>query len=170
MCFSCSDMSKYLPWKRSISMRMVTKALVCSVKRRWINILLVVLKIPTRGRLYTVNAAGEFWFGPFIHKLNMFFCFCSILSGITRFDLLGDYGRYNWLGNFYIVFLYNMMFAGLTSASLIKTVTWAVQRELIRAFGQSTFISVSWNKTGELVCIYFCCGVLKFIALWVAVS
>ncbi|XP_073326709.1 limb region 1 homolog-like protein [Pagrus major] len=55
--------------------------------------------------------------------------------GITRFDLLGDYGRYNWLGNFYIVFLYNMMFAGLTSASLIKTVTWAVQRELIRAFG-----------------------------------
>ncbi|TMS16943.1 Limb region 1 homolog-like protein [Larimichthys crocea] len=55
--------------------------------------------------------------------------------GITRFDLLGDYGRYNWLGNFYIVFLYNMLFAGLTSASLIKTVTWAVQRELIRAFG-----------------------------------
>uniref|UniRef100_A0A669DH10 Limb development membrane protein 1-like n=1 Tax=Oreochromis niloticus TaxID=8128 RepID=A0A669DH10_ORENI len=60
--------------------------------------------------------------------------------GITRFDLLGDFGRYNWLGNFYIVFLYNMLFAGLTSASLIKTVTWAVQRELIRAFGQSTFI------------------------------
>ncbi|XP_071332322.1 limb region 1 homolog-like protein isoform X2 [Trachinotus anak] len=55
--------------------------------------------------------------------------------GITRFDLLGDFGRYDWLGNFYIVFLYNMMFAGLTSASLIKTVTWAVQRELIRAFG-----------------------------------
>ncbi|XP_029012713.1 limb region 1 homolog-like protein [Betta splendens] len=55
--------------------------------------------------------------------------------GITRFDLLGDFGRYDWLGNFYIVFLYNMLFAGLTSASLIKTVTWAVQRELIRAFG-----------------------------------
>uniref|UniRef100_A0A8C6NQD2 Limb development membrane protein 1 like n=1 Tax=Nothobranchius furzeri TaxID=105023 RepID=A0A8C6NQD2_NOTFU len=55
--------------------------------------------------------------------------------GITRFDLLGDFGRYNWLGNFYTVFLYNMLFAFLTSASLIKTVTWAVQRELIRAFG-----------------------------------
>lgn len=55
--------------------------------------------------------------------------------GITRFDLLGDFGRFNWLGNFYIVFLYNMLFAGLTSASLTKTVTWAVQRELIRAFG-----------------------------------
>ncbi|KAK3567798.1 hypothetical protein QTP86_026759, partial [Hemibagrus guttatus] len=23
--------------------------------------------------------------------------------GITRFDLLGDFGRFNWLGNFYIV-------------------------------------------------------------------
>ncbi|KAK1897897.1 Limb region 1 like protein, partial [Dissostichus eleginoides] len=56
--------------------------------------------------------------------------------GITRFDLLGDFGRYNWLGNFYIVFMYNMLFAGLTSASLINTVTWAVQRELIRAFEQ----------------------------------
>ncbi|XP_056589790.1 limb region 1 homolog-like protein [Triplophysa dalaica] len=55
--------------------------------------------------------------------------------GITRFDLLGDFGRYNWLGNFHIVFLYNMLFAGLTSACLIKTVTWALQRELIRAFG-----------------------------------
>ncbi|XP_028850311.1 limb region 1 homolog-like protein isoform X2 [Denticeps clupeoides] len=55
--------------------------------------------------------------------------------GITRFDLLGDYGRYNWLGNFYIVFLYNVLFAGLTSACLINMLTWAVQRELIRAFG-----------------------------------
>lgn len=55
--------------------------------------------------------------------------------GITRFDLLGDFGRYNWLGNFHIVFLYNVLFAGLTSACLINTVTWAVQRELIRSFG-----------------------------------
>ncbi|KAK6303239.1 limb region 1 homolog-like protein isoform X2 [Coregonus clupeaformis] len=55
--------------------------------------------------------------------------------GITRFDLLGDFGRYNWLGNFHIVFLYNILFAGLTSACLINTLTWAVQRELIRAFG-----------------------------------
>lgn len=64
-----------------------------------------------------------------------FFNLCSFPVGITRFDLLGDFGRYNWLGNFYVVFLYNMMFAGLTSASLTKTVTWAVRRELIRAFG-----------------------------------
>ncbi|OXB53094.1 hypothetical protein ASZ78_012677, partial [Callipepla squamata] len=54
--------------------------------------------------------------------------------GITRFDLLGDFGRFNWLGNFYIVFLYNMGFAALTTLCLVKRVTWAVQEELIRAF------------------------------------
>lgn len=77
------------------------------------------------------------------------------MLGITRFDLLGDFGRYNWLGNFYVVFLYNMLFAGLTSASLIKTVTWAVQRELIRAFGQSTFILNYKAKWTTFVSIYF---------------
>ncbi|XP_030366265.1 protein LMBR1L isoform X3 [Strigops habroptila] len=55
--------------------------------------------------------------------------------GITRFDLLGDFGRFNWLGNFYIVFLYNMGFAVLTTLCLVKRVSWAVQAELIHAFG-----------------------------------
>ncbi|XP_064408580.1 limb region 1 homolog-like protein [Latimeria chalumnae] len=64
--------------------------------------------------------------------------------GITNFDLLGDFGRFNWLGNFYIVFLYNMLFAGLTTMCLVKKFTWAVQAELIRAFGLDKFpLSVS---------------------------
>lgn len=77
------------------------------------------------------------------------------MLGITSFDLLGDFGRYNWLGNFYVVFLYNMLFAGLTSASLIKTVTWAVQRELIRAFGQSSFIYILLSKVLCMHLLYF---------------
>lgn len=94
----------------------------------------------TRGRFHVINTVSiisllKLWLEKLICMSNIiFYCF-FIVSGITRFDLLGDFGRYNWLGNFYIVFLYNMLFAGLTSASLIKTVTWAVQRELIRAFG-----------------------------------
>ncbi|OBS79478.1 hypothetical protein A6R68_18083 [Neotoma lepida] len=56
-------------------------------------------------------------------------------TGLTRFDLLGDFGRFNWLGNFYIVFLYNAAFAGLTTLCLVKTFTAAVRAELIRAFG-----------------------------------
>nr|XP_021490609.1 protein LMBR1L isoform X2 [Meriones unguiculatus] len=55
--------------------------------------------------------------------------------GLTRFDLLGDFGRFNWLGNFYIVFFYNAAFAGLTTLCLVKTFTAAVRAELIRAFG-----------------------------------
>ncbi|XP_033619445.1 protein LMBR1L isoform X4 [Fukomys damarensis] len=55
--------------------------------------------------------------------------------GLTRFDLLGDFGRFNWLGNFYIVFLYNAAFAGLTTLCLVKTFTAAVRAELIQAFG-----------------------------------
>nr|KAF6452765.1 limb development membrane protein 1 like [Molossus molossus] len=55
--------------------------------------------------------------------------------GLTHFDLLGDFGRFNWLGNFYIVFLYNATFAGLTTLGLVKTFTAAVRAELIRAFG-----------------------------------
>lgn len=58
-----------------------------------------------------------------------------VLQGLTRFDLLGDFGRFNWLGNFYIVFLYNAAFAGLTTLCLVKTFTAAVRAELIRAFG-----------------------------------
>ncbi|XP_028021662.1 protein LMBR1L isoform X5 [Balaenoptera acutorostrata] len=55
--------------------------------------------------------------------------------GLTRLDLLGDFGRFNWLGNFYIVFLYNAAFASLTTLCLVKTFTAAVRAELIRAFG-----------------------------------
>ncbi|KAM6106290.1 LOW QUALITY PROTEIN: protein LMBR1L [Pterocles gutturalis] len=55
--------------------------------------------------------------------------------GITRFDLLGDFGRFDWLGNFSIVFLYNMGFAGLTTLCLVKRVSWGAQAELLRALG-----------------------------------
>lgn len=64
-------------------------------------------------------------------------------SGLTRFDLLGDFGRFNWLGNFYIVFLYNAAFAGLTTLCLVKTFTAAVRAELIRAFGKGV-----WSMDG----------------------
>lgn len=80
--------------------------------------------------------------------------------GITRFDLLGDFGRYNWLGNFYVVFLYNMLFASLTSASLINTVTWAVQRELIWAFGLHRLPLKMSRSTGPFR-LLLACGLSK---------
>ncbi|KAM4688242.1 limb region 1 protein homolog isoform 2-T2 [Discoglossus pictus] len=55
--------------------------------------------------------------------------------GITRFDLLGDFGRFNWLGNFYIVVAYNMLFAVATTLCLFRKFTSAVREELLKAIG-----------------------------------
>uniref|UniRef100_A0A7N9ANC6 Limb development membrane protein 1 n=1 Tax=Mastacembelus armatus TaxID=205130 RepID=A0A7N9ANC6_9TELE len=55
--------------------------------------------------------------------------------GITRFDLLGDFGRFNWLGNFYIVLSYNLLFAVATTLSLVRKFTSAVREELLKALG-----------------------------------
>ncbi|XP_031236129.1 limb region 1 protein homolog isoform X5 [Mastomys coucha] len=55
--------------------------------------------------------------------------------GITRFDLLGDFGRFNWLGNFYIVLSYNLLFAIVTTLCLIRKFTSAVREELFKALG-----------------------------------
>ncbi|KAI8513574.1 Limb region 1 -like protein [Branchiostoma belcheri] len=50
--------------------------------------------------------------------------------GITHFDLLGYFGRFNWLGNFYIVLLYNVVFAVGTGLCLVKKFSVSVRREL----------------------------------------
>ncbi|XP_033264158.1 limb region 1 protein homolog isoform X3 [Orcinus orca] len=55
--------------------------------------------------------------------------------GITRFDLLGDFGRFNWLGNFYIVLSYNLLFAIMTTLCLVRKFTSAVREELFKALG-----------------------------------
>uniref|UniRef100_A0A3Q3EX77 Limb development membrane protein 1 n=1 Tax=Labrus bergylta TaxID=56723 RepID=A0A3Q3EX77_9LABR len=55
--------------------------------------------------------------------------------GITRFDLLGDFGRFNWLGNFYIVLSYNLLFAVVTTLCLVRTFTSAIREELLKALG-----------------------------------
>ncbi|KAM6900282.1 limb region 1 protein homolog isoform 1-T1 [Xenentodon cancila] len=55
--------------------------------------------------------------------------------GITRFDLLGDFGRFNWLGNFYIVLSYNLLFAVVTTLCLVRKFTSAVREDLLKALG-----------------------------------
>ncbi|CAH1405306.1 unnamed protein product [Nezara viridula] len=53
---------------------------------------------------------------------------CRIL-GITNVDLLGHFGNIEWLGNFKIVFTYNIIFAGVTSLCLINLLTAPVCKE-----------------------------------------
>jgi len=52
------------------------------------------------------------------------------ILGITNFDLLGDYGSIEWLGNFKIVLLYNFIFAVSSALCLVNKFTAKVRREL----------------------------------------
>ena len=52
--------------------------------------------------------------------------------GITSFDLLGAYGRLNWISNFSLVWSYNLVFAVLTIICLVNKLTLPVRRELMR--------------------------------------
>jgi hypothetical protein len=49
---------------------------------------------------------------------------------MTNFDLLGDFGRIEWLGNFKLVFLYNLIFAAATIGCLATKFTATVRKEI----------------------------------------
>ncbi|XP_055531491.1 protein Lilipod [Wyeomyia smithii] len=54
----------------------------------------------------------------------------SRILGITNFDLLGDFGQIEWLGNFLIVLLYNVIFGTAATLCLVNKFTATVRREL----------------------------------------
>jgi hypothetical protein len=70
----------------------------------------------------------------------MFLCFI----GITNFDLLGDYGEIQWLGNFIIVLLYNFVFIVSTCLCIINKFTASVRQELIARLVENYFMFTSY--------------------------
>uniref|UniRef100_A0A673X0N4 Limb development membrane protein 1 n=1 Tax=Salmo trutta TaxID=8032 RepID=A0A673X0N4_SALTR len=70
--------------------------------------------------------------------------------GITRFDLLGDFGRFNWLGNFYIVLSYNLLFAVVTTLCLVRKFTSAIREELLKSRYHL------WSPSRDLFLVLFC--------------
>ncbi|XP_053672138.1 protein Lilipod [Anopheles nili] len=52
------------------------------------------------------------------------------ILGITNFDLLGDFGQIEWLGNLLIVLLYNVVFGTAATLCLFNKFTATVRREL----------------------------------------
>ncbi|CAH2071706.1 unnamed protein product, partial [Iphiclides podalirius] len=56
------------------------------------------------------------------------------ILGITNFDLLGEFGRIEWLGNFKLVLLYNAIFAATATLCLVSKFTASVRRELYNRF------------------------------------
>lgn len=57
--------------------------------------------------------------------------------GITNFDLLGNFGRLEWLGNFYIVLTYNLVFAVATAICLVTKFTATLRKALVDHFEQA---------------------------------
>lgn len=49
---------------------------------------------------------------------------------MTNFDLLGDFGRIEWLGNFKLVLFYNLIFATATIGCLATKFTATVRKEI----------------------------------------
>ncbi|KAK6182150.1 hypothetical protein SNE40_009897 [Patella caerulea] len=77
--------------------------------------------------------------------------------GITNFDLIGNFGSMDWLGNFYIIFTYNLIFAVCTALCLVTKFTHTVRSEiydrLITAFRRekrTVSFSVSSTMNGGL--------------------
>ncbi|XP_011313729.1 protein LMBR1L [Fopius arisanus] len=54
----------------------------------------------------------------------------SRILGMTNFDLLGDFGRIEWLGNFKLVLFYNLIFAIAAIACLATKFTATVRKEI----------------------------------------
>uniref|UniRef100_A0A0L8FP41 Limb region 1 protein homolog n=1 Tax=Octopus bimaculoides TaxID=37653 RepID=A0A0L8FP41_OCTBM len=50
--------------------------------------------------------------------------------GITNFDLLGNFGSMEWLGNFYIILTYNIVFAVATALCLVNKFTATIRQEI----------------------------------------
>lgn len=55
---------------------------------------------------------------------------CFNISGITKFDLMGEFGRLDWLGNFRVVILYNLVFEVSTAFCLVNKFTASVRHAL----------------------------------------
>lgn len=49
---------------------------------------------------------------------------------MTNFDLLGDFGRIEWLGNFKLVLLYNLIFATAAISCLATKFSATVRKEI----------------------------------------
>ncbi len=60
-----------------------------------------------------------------INQFELFF-----ISGITKFDLMGEFSRLDWLGNFRVVILYNLVFEVSTAFCLVNKFTASVRNAL----------------------------------------
>ncbi|XP_028405757.1 limb region 1 protein homolog isoform X2 [Dendronephthya gigantea] len=67
------------------------------------------------------------------------------MLGITTFDLMGEFGRFDWLGNLQLILLYNLWFEVASALCLMKKLTATVREALFERFKKP------WKKLKSLV-------------------
>ncbi|CAH2012803.1 unnamed protein product [Acanthoscelides obtectus] len=106
-------------------------------------VLIVYLIVTSSIGLYTAPCARRFRPKKRATPFTLLIANCALLLvvssalpllakilGITNFDLLGDFGSIEWLGNFKLVLLYNLSFATAATACVFNKFTAKVRREL----------------------------------------
>ena len=64
------------------------------------------------------------------------YCFFSF-QGITNFDLIGEFGRLDWLKNYKLVLFYNLLFEASTALCLANKFTASVRQAIFDQMKQS---------------------------------
>ncbi|CRK86156.1 CLUMA_CG000218, isoform A [Clunio marinus] len=68
----------------------------------------------------------------------------SRILGITNFDLLGEYGEMEWLRNFVVILLYNIIFMLSAVFCIIKKFSLTLQQELLARVVENYLIFISY--------------------------
>ena len=71
-----------------------------------------------------------------ISCLSSFITSYLLVAGITNFDLLGNFGRLQWLGNLHIILTYNFVFAIATLVCIVTKFTAAMRATILAHFGE----------------------------------
>lgn len=71
--------------------------------------------------------------------------------GMTNFDLLSDFGRIEWLGNFYVVLLYNVVFFVSTTLCLLGKREFVLTINLFKAMIGNPHQTLKKIKSEELI-------------------
>ncbi|KAF7995385.1 hypothetical protein HCN44_006492 [Aphidius gifuensis] len=75
----------------------------------------------------------------------------SRILGMTNFDLLGDFGRIEWLGNFKLVLFYNIIFATAAIGCLTTKFTATVRNEIYNRLYCSFIGLFKFKKKNRMV-------------------
>ncbi|EDV28298.1 uncharacterized protein TRIADDRAFT_21081, partial [Trichoplax adhaerens] len=72
----------------------------------------------------------------------------SKILGITKFDLLGEFGQFDWLKNVTLTFCYNLLFEGATAFCLVTQITVSVRKALYSRLQLASFYKKFDKRAG----------------------